>query len=107
MSDEDPRGRMRRRNKADDNDRGLHLDIPDFDGSLNPDDFVDWMNAIERLFDYKDYTEEKKFKVAILKLKKYARLWWENVRNQRVREGKERIRTWTKLKKLLKKKVLT
>ncbi|GAV91285.1 hypothetical protein CFOL_v3_34682 [Cephalotus follicularis] len=107
MSDEDPRGRIRRRNKADDNDRGLHLDIPDFDGSLNPDDFVDWMNAIERLFDYKDYTEEKKFKFAILELKKYASLLWENVRNQRVREGKERIRTRTKIEETFEKKVLT
>ncbi|GAV63788.1 hypothetical protein CFOL_v3_07306, partial [Cephalotus follicularis] len=93
ISGEYPRGRVRRRNMVDDNDRGLHLDVPDFDGSLNPDNFVDWMNAIERLFNYKVYTEEKKFKIAILKLNKYASFWWENVRNQRFGEGNERIRT--------------
>ncbi|GAV80024.1 hypothetical protein CFOL_v3_23486 [Cephalotus follicularis] len=91
---------MRRRSKADDNDRGLHLDVPDFEGTKNPNDFVDWLNSMERLFEYKGYTDEKQFKVAILKLKNYASLLWENIRRQRERErdGKERIKTWVKLK---------
>ncbi|GAV81831.1 hypothetical protein CFOL_v3_25284 [Cephalotus follicularis] len=104
-SDEGSRGR-RRRPRPDDNDRGLQLDVSEFKGNLNPDDFIDWLNAIERVFDYEEYSEEKKCKVAILKFKKYASLWWESIKNEIEREGKVKIRSWTKLKKLLKTRVL-
>ncbi|GAV70045.1 hypothetical protein CFOL_v3_13544 [Cephalotus follicularis] len=95
-SDEGSSGRGRRP-WPDDNDRGLQLDVPEFMGNLNLDDFIDWLNAIERVFDYKEYSEEKKCKVAIQKFKKYASLWWES---------NEKIRSWTKLKKLKKKRFL-
>ena len=59
------------------------------------------MQALERFFEIKEYSNEKAFKVAILTLKKYGSLWYENVKKQRAREGKPRIRTWSKLKKLM------
>jgi len=39
--------------------------------------------------------------VAILKLKKYAILWYENIKRQRAKEGKSPFKTWSKLKKLM------
>jgi len=39
--------------------------------------------------------------VAVLKLKGIASLWYENVQRQRVREGRARIRSWSKLQKLI------
>lgn len=41
-----------------------------------------------------------------MKLKKYASLWWENVKAKRERNGKSKIRSWQKLKKLLKERFL-
>jgi len=61
---------------------------------------------LERFFKVREYSDEKAFKVAVLKLKKYASLWYENVKKQRTREGKTRIRTWSKLKKLMTKRFL-
>jgi len=54
----------------------------------------------------KKYSDEKDLKVVVLKLKKYASLWYENIKKQRAREGKPRIRTWYKLKKLMTKPFL-
>jgi len=46
----------------------------EFKGNLNSDLFIKWMQALERFFEIKEYFDEKAFKVAILKLKKYASL---------------------------------
>ena len=97
---------VRRRKRNDNDDRGLKIDLPDFDGNLDPNGLIDWLNEIERVFEFKGYSDEKKCKIAILKFKGYASLWWENVRKKREREGKARVRSWDKLKKVMKKRFL-
>ncbi|KAK9740732.1 hypothetical protein RND81_03G056500 [Saponaria officinalis] len=89
-----------------DDDRGLKLDIPDFDGELDPEKFLDWIRQAERVFEYKEYDEHKQFKVAILKLTKYASLWYENLKKQRKRDKKGKLDTWAKLKKHLMRRFL-
>jgi len=56
---------------------------------------------VKRFFEIKQYSDEKDFTVAILRIKKYASLWYENLKTQQAREGKPQIRTWSKLKKLM------
>jgi len=73
---------------------------------LNPEVFLEWMQSIERFFEIKEYSDDKAFKIAILKLKKYASLWYENLKRQRSRDGKSRIKTWSKLKRLMTKRFL-
>jgi len=48
---------------------------------------------VERVFDYKDVSEEKKVKLVALKLRKYASIWWANVVAKRARKGKAKIRS--------------
>ncbi|KAK9733199.1 hypothetical protein RND81_04G050900 [Saponaria officinalis] len=88
-------------------DKHLKIDIPDFSGSLNPDKLLEWLRDVERAFEYKSYNDFKAFKVATLKLKGYASLWYETLKNQRAKEGKEPIRSWSKLKKKLMGKFVT
>jgi len=73
--------------------RDMKFDPPEFEGNLNPDLFMEWIQALERFFEVREYYDEEAFKVAVLKLKRYASLWYENVKKQRAREGKTRIRT--------------
>jgi len=86
--------------------RDLKFDPSEFEGNLNPKVFLEWIQSIERIFEIKEYSDEKAFKVAIIKLKKYASLWYENVKKQRTREGKTQIKTWSKLKRLKTKRFL-
>ena len=46
-----------------------------FDYNLNLENSLDWVQAIERICELKDYNDENSFKLAILKLKGYAFLW--------------------------------
>ncbi|MCH93189.1 putative gag-pol polyprotein/retrotransposon, partial [Trifolium medium] len=38
----------------------IRVEIPDFEGKLQPDEFVDWFQTVERVFEYKEVPEEKK-----------------------------------------------
>jgi hypothetical protein len=82
------------------------VDIPDFEGKMQPDDFIDWLTTVERIFDFKDVPENRKVKVVAIKLRKHASIWWEHLKRQREREGRERITTWAKMKRELKRKYL-
>ena len=52
---------------------------------------------MERVFEYKDILDDKKVKLVALKLRKYASIWWANLVATRMRKGKGKIRTWTKM----------
>ncbi|KAK9732699.1 hypothetical protein RND81_04G015800 [Saponaria officinalis] len=88
-------------------DSQVKLDIPDFNGSLNPEELLDWLRSVERVFEYKEYDDVKKFKVATLKFKGYASLWFKGIKQQRAKTGKEPLKPWEKLKKKLQKKFIT
>ena len=32
----------------------FRVDIPEFEGQLDPDHFLDWLETVERVFEYKD-----------------------------------------------------
>ena len=82
------------------------VDIPEFEGRLQPDEFLDWLRTVERVFDLKDIPDEQKVKIVAIKLKKHASIWWENLNTKRVRTGKSKIKTWEKMKKKLTSKFL-
>ncbi|RHN65710.1 putative transcription factor interactor and regulator CCHC(Zn) family [Medicago truncatula] len=84
----------------------IKVDIPDFEGELQPDEFVDWLQAIERVFEYKEIPEEHKVKIVAVKLKKHALIWWENLKRRRKCEGKSKIKTWEKMHHKLTRKYL-
>ena len=84
-SDEDLERRPRRSRKGKQLTLDFKVEIPEFDGQLNPDEFVEWMNTVERVFEYKDVSDDKKVKLVALKLRRYASIWWSNVLAKRAR----------------------
>jgi len=59
--------------------RDRQIDPSEFEGNLNPDLFIEWIQALERFFEIKEYYDEKAFTIVILKLKNYVSLWYENI----------------------------
>ena len=49
--------------------------IPDFEGRLDVDDFVEWLRIVEKVFDYQHTPEHKKVKIVALKFRMYASIW--------------------------------
>ena len=46
---------------------------------LDLDHFLDWLQTVERVFEYKEISDDKKVKLVTLKLRKYASIWWANL----------------------------
>ena len=64
------------------------------------------MQAIQKIYEHKKYNEEKSFKLAILKMKSYASLWYEHLKKSEARKTKSKIKTWYKFKKHMHKSFL-
>ena len=58
----------------------MKFNHPKFKRNLNLEVYLKWVQVLERVFEIKEYTQEKAFKTAILKLKKHASLWYENTK---------------------------
>ena len=50
------------------------IEIPEFEGRLDLDEFHDWLHTVKRVFDYKDILEDKKLNSVALRLRNYASL---------------------------------
>ena len=75
--DAPPRHPRRIQNRRPDFD--IKVDIPDFEGRSQPDEFIDWLHTVERIFDLKDVAEHRRVKIAAVKLRKRASSWWEKL----------------------------
>ena len=53
--------------------------MSNYNGSLNPEELVEWINDMEKFFEYEEMNDEKKVKFAVTKLKGHASLWWDGV----------------------------
>ena len=57
----------------------LIIDLAEFDGQLNIEEFLDWIFEVERFFEYRDIPERKLVKFVALKCKGCAWAWWEQL----------------------------
>ena len=65
--------------------------IPSFKKTSLLEEYLEWMQRVEKVFECQDYSEVKKCKLAALEFTDYANLWWENVKAQCRRDGEEKI----------------
>jgi len=92
-SDEEEEQRPKRSRRTTHHAMDFKVDISEFEGKQNPDDFLDWLNMVERVFEYKDVPNDKKVKLVALKLRKYTSIWWSSVLSKRVRKRKGKIKS--------------
>ena len=62
---------------------GMQVNIKEFDGDMEPEAFLDWIDSIESYFDWKEVPTEKKVKLAGAKLRGQASTWWKHYQNDR------------------------
>ena len=79
----------------------VKIDMLEFSGGLDPNDFTDWLNHVERVFEYHDIPNHMKVKIVSIKLTGRASVWWKQIRIQRTQLEKTKVKTWTKMKQKL------
>lgn len=72
-------------------------DVPFYSGILDPEELVDWINAMNKHFNYAEVKEDKQVKFAVTRLRGHASLWWDGVQEERVLKNKARINSWSRM----------
>ena len=89
-----------------DDDFKLKVDIPTFSGDLDIERFLDWITKLDLFFEYMEFSEERKVKFVTFQLKGGASVWWERLRETRIREGIGVVQSWWRMKQNLRGKFL-
>ncbi|GJX18212.1 hypothetical protein Tco_0219044 [Tanacetum coccineum] len=60
---------------------GMRVNIPEFDeDTLNPEGFIDWLVAVEEVFEFKEFPENKRVSLIATKLHGRASAWWQQLK---------------------------
>ena len=61
------------------NTNDFKVEIQKFEGKLDPEEFLDQLHTVVRVFECKDIPDQKKVNLFALRIRKYAALWWTNL----------------------------
>jgi len=73
--------------------KDLKVEALKFEDNLNLENYLHWVQIMKMIFELKEYNDEKALKLAILKYKGYASLWYKHIKKNRAREAKSKIKT--------------
>ncbi|PWA51772.1 hypothetical protein CTI12_AA461010 [Artemisia annua] len=81
-------------------------DIPSFHGSMNVEDFVDWMSELHNFFKFYEIPMDQRVIFVAYKLKVGAQSWWKNMQITRERQGKLPITSRERMERELRRRFL-
>ena len=58
---------------------GIKIEVLDYAWSLKLEELINWLNSMEKFFEWKPMIEEKKVKFACTMLKGHSMIWWDHV----------------------------
>ncbi|KAL5715946.1 hypothetical protein ACHQM5_017696 [Ranunculus cassubicifolius] len=86
------------RDNVGDITKKIRIDVPDFEGKVDPIIFADWLATIEEYFDWYDMCDERRVRFAKMKLVGLAKVWWTGVEGDIRRLGQPPIDTWQEMR---------
>ena len=54
-------------------------EFPTYEGSLTVEHLIDWINELDKYFEYDELEEDVKVRLVATRLKGHASLWWDSV----------------------------
>ena len=82
------------------------IEFPEFKGSTNAEELLDWFVTIEEILEFKEVPLDKCVPLLAISFRDRAAAWWTQRKTARARLGKPKISTWDKLKREMQKKNL-
>lgn len=76
--------------------------LPICSSILNGEEVLEWIEALNNYFEYKEVPEEKRVSLEKSRLKGSALLWWKVLQEERVNIGKKKISSWERMKNKIK-----
>ncbi|KAL3643616.1 hypothetical protein CASFOL_014431 [Castilleja foliolosa] len=63
-------------------EQGFKMKIPQFDDSLKPEDFIDWLSHVEKILDFKEVPAERRVSLVTIRLHGRAQAWWQQLKKE-------------------------
>jgi len=95
-SEEEHPRRSRKEWRPPNNSSDFRVEILVIWSKADPDEFLGWLNTVERIFEYKEILKDKKVKLVALRLRKYASLWWLKHALNELRIERTKLDLWRK-----------
>jgi hypothetical protein len=64
---------------------------------MEVEEFLYWICAMDKNFDYEDIKEDKMVKHVVTRLKGHVTLWWDELQDEHRRNGKHKIKSWDRI----------
>ncbi|XP_051120410.1 uncharacterized protein LOC127244115 [Andrographis paniculata] len=87
--------------EVDDDLSTIRITLPTFGGLRGAEEFLNWTTKCDMAFDCHNYSDGKKFRMAIFEFRDYALTWWEKERRYRERHQRNPIDTLPRLKEIM------
>jgi hypothetical protein len=95
-----PRGQV----GVDRNLESIKMKILSFQGRNDPEAYLKWDKKIELIFDFHNYSKEKKVKLVVIEFTDYAIIWWDQLVTNRRKNPERPVETWGELKALMRRR---
>lgn len=82
------------------------IEVPTYSGSLNGEDLIDWINGVDKYFEYEGVAKDRRVKFACTRLFGHTAMWWDFVQSERGKKNKEKINSRDQMAVKLKAKFL-
>ncbi|KAI9177035.1 hypothetical protein LWI28_010276 [Acer negundo] len=76
----------------------MQTEVPEFQGSLQLEEFLEWVGIVEKILEFKKVPEREKVALVSTRLRGRAAAWWQQLKLTRNRSGKPKIFDWEKMK---------
>jgi hypothetical protein len=70
---------------------GFKLNILEFQGDLQVEEFLDWVLAVEEVFEFNRVPNERRVSLVVHTFRGRVVAWWQQLKQSRVRQGQLKI----------------
>ncbi|KAF3774632.1 hypothetical protein EJ110_NYTH52699 [Nymphaea thermarum] len=80
---------------------GVRLDLPEFVGRFDAQEYFDWAYAVQFFFDYHQVEEHHRVPLAATRLRGLAQTWWFELQRSYERRGQRPVQAWGEMQRLM------
>jgi hypothetical protein len=67
------------------------LKIPEFLRDLQPEEFLDWVLAVEEVFEFNKVPDDQRVSLVVHTFRGRIATWWQQLKQSKVRQGQLKI----------------
>ena len=73
------------------------VEVPMYEGNLNVEELMDWINALNKYFDFEEIEDKKKVRYPTTRMKGHATICWDELQIHQETRGKLKTNSWDKM----------